>query len=230
MEVACLRGPDTDARVRFYLEKDLGLPLTDFPEEGVLFHESPSHCLEFRRIGNGAVFSGNQAITRLLRPMIENHSLWELYTPYGLAEMNRICQPEGIEIKGGGFHYTLAPEHTPEDVPESAPVHNHTLPDQNTYDKRFLKAFYVSANGVEASLSQIRWKTDAFIEIAVDTQEGHRGRGYSTAVVHAATKWIHSRGAVAHYPVLPSNIQSVRIARRLGYRVAWQEIYAQERS
>ena len=72
----------------------------------------------------------------------------------------------------------------------------------------------------------MRWKADDFVEIEVNTQKDYRGRGFGLAVVTAAVEWILSRGAVAHYPVMPDNIPSARIPRRLGFRVAWQEIYA----
>ena len=65
------------------------------------------------------------------------------------------------------------------------------------------------------------------VEIAVDTEAEYRGQGFGLDVVTAAVEWIIlSCRAVANYPVMPDNILSVRIAKRLGFQVAWHKIYA----
>ena len=182
------------------------------------------------RIGGVAVGTAIPRVLRAIAPIVDQLDIWELFSPFGLSELSRALSGQGIKARGGGFHYVALPiqPRSLEDpgVETVAMLDAQMTPRSELFDKQWFDAFAVIREGQQASLSRIRWKTRDFIEIAVETHEAYRGRGLGTAVVAAATEWIHSRGCAAHYPVLPSNLPSVRIARRLGFTVAWQEIYA----
>jgi RimJ/RimL family protein N-acetyltransferase len=60
----------------------------------------------------------------------------------------------------------------------------------------------------------------------VYTEEFCRGRGYATAVVSAATRWILEQGGVAWYEAHATNVASLMIARRLGFKPICQTIRA----
>ena len=219
-----------DERVRDYLEGDLELSLSSFPEEGVLFHGCEAYPFQLVRVGGGAVFSGRSEVIQLLRPTVESLTLWELFSAFGLEELRRASEPHGLKPQGGSFHYTLTDS---ADLREDGGGGMVTSllppgfgPDPATFDKEFVAAFCVNVGGHPISTAGIRWKSDSFVEIEVETDQEHRGKGNGLSVVYAATDWILMHGAAAHYAVHPTNTPSMRIVRRLGYELTWQEIYA----
>lgn len=225
-----------DARVKAYIEKELGYSIASFPSEGIDLRESdqrsdnPGSRMFLIRIEHAAVGTAIPRVLHAIRPVIHELDLWEVFSPFGAAELTRALHDEEIKVKGGAFHYTLIPEQYLEPIKVGIHVipllNTKMVPSPEIFDKKWFDAFAVNCEGQQVSLSRIRWKTEHFIEIAVDTVEKYRGRGFGLTVVAAATEWILSRHAVAHYPVAPDNLPSVRIARHLGFRITWQEIYA----
>ena len=223
-----------DKRVQSYLERELGVPLATFPGTGVELRESPARNEEYPlliiRVGESAVVSGISKVLAVIRPVVEMLDIWELFSPFGVAELRRVLLSENIKVKGGSFHYTLNDaQYCRPSGPTETPIRlfdSDAVPPPEEFDKSFFDGFAVQRAGNRASVAGLPWKSADFVEIAVDTEEEYRGEGYGLAVVTAAVEWILSRGAVAHYPVMPNNVPSVRIARRLGFHVAWQEIYA----
>ena len=182
------------------------------------------------RVGGGAVFSGRGEVIQLLRPTVESLTLWELFSAFGLEELRRASEPHGLKPQGGSFHYTLTDAADLREVGGGGVVSCVLPPDFDSdpanFDQEFVAAFCVNVDGSLISTAGIRWKSDRFVEIEVRTDREYRGKGYGLSVVYAATDWILQRGAAAHYAVHPTNTPSIRIVRRLGYELTWQEIYA----
>lgn len=219
-----------------YLETDLGFPLHSMPPKGVEVRASPRRRdqedarMLIVRIDQGALATGIPRVITTITPVVHQLGIWELFSPFGLAELSRALASEHIEVKGGGFHYTLTDkQYCPLQTLSEKPIKlllEGMLPEKELFDKKRFDAFAIYQEGRQAALSQVSWKTEKFIEISVETHEAFRQRGYGLAVVAAAVEWILAQGAVAHYATLPSNIPSVRIARKLGFTLTWQEIYA----
>ena len=102
-----------DARVRRFLERELGFSLETFPKEGVEVRESPArndkrgNRLRVIRIGEAGLATGISRIADAIAPVVGSMSIWELFSALGIAELRRALSPEdgkGLEI---GFDYTL---------------------------------------------------------------------------------------------------------------------------
>ncbi|MFC1859100.1 GNAT family N-acetyltransferase [Thermodesulfobacteriota bacterium] len=236
---------EMDDRIRFFLEQKMRMPLSDLPTEGIEIRESsrnkdaPWKRLSISRVGNGALVTGISRIIRAVEPVIQNMSIWELFHPYGLAELRyALSQADGKSLREG-FHYTLAEKQYihPADTspaPVKVLVENEDPENKNPQSglqrsssgKYFQPAFAVYDNGKEAAYSGIHWVAPEIVEIGVETQETHRKRGYGFVLVAAATEWVLNQGALAYYRVFPTNTASIHIARKLGYKLTWQNIYA----
>ena len=236
-----------DDRVRFYLERELGFPLDSFPRAGIAVSESPKRTDEPRHrmliagIGHRALATGTPRVVSAIGPVIRTMSVWELFSPLGLAELGRVLQPENPDVAELCFNYTLTSEHyraprqrsrAPVKLPD---LDTHTPPDDADLLKGpqvlppgqdFVPAFAIYQDDRQVATSGIRWRAPGFVEIGVGTEEGYRGRGYGRAVVASAAEWILSQGTVACYGAVPANIPSLRIPRGLGFRLAWLDIAA----
>ena len=216
-----------------YLEADLGFPIESLPAQGVSLRESSARAdrenarLLAVRLGGAALATGTPSVARVTESFFSKLDIWEVFSPFGVAELTRALATLDAEAKGGGFHYTLGQS---DFVCPRLSVEPDQLIDMPKSEAAFggdwLDAFCVYQDGQQVALSRVRWNAADFIEIDVETSQEHRSRGYGTAVVAKAAQWILKRQAIAHYAVLPSNIQSVRIPNRLGFSLTWQEIYA----
>ncbi len=231
-----------DDRVRLFLEKDSGFALASFPSRGIEIRESPARTdepknrMKIYRLGDAALVTGIPRAISVIEPVIPTLDILELFSPIGLAELSRALGPKDAESLSNGLDYTMTsrsdlrlpklspmPERLPElpdEPPEEAmlPV---PVPGRKTID-----AFAICHDGKKASRSCIIWLCPGFVEIGVATEDEYRGRGYASAVVAVATRWILERGAVAHYGAFTTNVPSLRIARRLGFTLTWQTIGA----
>ena len=235
-----------DDRVRFYLEESLGLSLDDLPEDSipvVQFPERGARTLKLgsvrknrlliRRIGSRAIALAVPEIMNVIKPLINSLHTWELFSPLGVAELDRALGSIGYEALGGALHYTLsdtdfAGAGSAMRIDLDKLLTSDHPPVEGEFDGEYVDAFGVAEEGKYVSVAQIRWKTPRFIEVAVHTDEPYRQRGYGSAVVTAATEWLLSQGAAGHYPVTPDNLPSCRIARRLGFKVGWFEIFGRQ--
>ena len=77
-----------------------------------------------------------------------------------------------------------------------------------------------------ASIAILIWKSAEVCGFGVGTEEAYRGQRYALAAVGAATREVLARGAAAVYGAFATNIPSLRIPRRLGYRFGWETIGA----
>ena len=223
-----------DGPVQRYIESELGFPLDSFPDEGVDVRVSPVRAdrdgdrMLNMRLGPRALVTGTPSVVEAIEPTIRRLDIWELFSPFGQAELTRAMEPQGVKVKGGGFHYTLRKDDfiCPELAMEPAKLIDMTMPDASSFDKDWFDAFGITQDGQQVALAKVRWKSRELIEIAVTTHEEYRSRGYGRAVVAGASEWILAQDAMVHYPVWPSNISSIRIPNRLGFRLAWHEFYA----
>jgi GNAT superfamily N-acetyltransferase len=70
---------------------------------------------------------------------------------------------------------------------------------------------------------------DQLWQIGVDVRAEHRRSGVGTALVSRLTRATLAAGKVPYYSTLVSNLQSSNLALRVGYWLAWIDVYAQER-
>jgi RimJ/RimL family protein N-acetyltransferase len=246
-----------DVRVRRFLERELGFSLETFPKEGVEVRESPARSdkrggrIKILRIGDSALATGIPRLVDAIAPVVRSISVWELFSPLGIAELRRVLSPEdgkGLEI---GFDYTLI---SPSDFIPAETAHKPValrkadIPpcefDSRMRERRkpvaedFVWAFACyhedrDAKSVTlpefgprcAAVAVIIWRDVPDVAFyGVGTEENYRGQGYGLAVVSAATEWTLKQGAVAYYGASASNIPSLRIARRLGFSLTWETI------
>jgi RimJ/RimL family protein N-acetyltransferase len=208
--------------------------------------------LRIVRIGDAALATGIPRVAAAIRPAVECMSIEELFSPLGLAELSRAMQPEDAESLAHGFDYVLTsrtgfrPAETPHEV---VPLTKRDIPPEQfelrMSERResecddFVWAFARHHDDPEAvatenalfgprcaSIAIVIWHTPQLAGYGLGTDEPFRGRRYALAVVSAATEFILRQGAVAWYQAYTTNIPSLRIPRRLGFRFAWQTIWA----
>ncbi|MBW1836744.1 MAG: GNAT family N-acetyltransferase [Deltaproteobacteria bacterium] len=156
-----------------------------------------------------------------------------------MDEFRRALFAADAETLREGFHYTLKREnYTPpekhsippvmildEDTPGAADKPPLTDP-QSSMGQYFTPAFGIYWGGGQVAVAGIHRISPDLIEIGVETIATHQKKGYGLAVVAAAAEWVMAQGALPYYRAFPSNTGSVRIARRLGFKLTWQNIYA----
>lgn len=237
-------------RVRLHLERELGFSLQSFASSGIDIRESSKrtdepgnrlliHCMAD---GDGTLVTGTPSVISAITPAIQNMSIYELFSPLGIAELRQALQPDDHEklFDEPGFDYTLTNEG--DFLPAKtlrmpvALMKADIPPDQ--FDRRmserrrptpedFVWAFVCYREGQKVAGSVIIWGDDPDIaEFGVTTEEKYRGQGYGLAVVSAATQWILEQGAVPSYGAFASNIPSLRLARRLGFTLTYLTIRA----
>jgi len=206
------------------------------------------------RIADGVLATGIPRIVAAIAPVLRSMTISELFSPLGQAELGRAMEPGGIGPFALGFDYALADQqdfrpvktrHTPvaltrKDIPpEQLQLRmSERRPHVEAKQEDFVWAFAcyhddADATATElapfgprcASIAVIIWKAPDLAGFGVGTEEAFRGRGYALAAVSAATRFVLEQGAVAQYGAYATNVPSLRIARRLGYGLAWQTIW-----
>jgi RimJ/RimL family protein N-acetyltransferase len=236
-----------DDRIRADVEGYLGLPLASFPTTGIEIRESskrkeePGQRMQIVRIDDGAVATGTTRILALITPVLGTMSIWELFSPLGMAEVSRVLPAEDRRTLFQDFVYYLtgaedfraatgahvpAPR-TKADIPSpelELRISQRRSPSEA--EGEFVWAFVCRQGEEEASCAVIMWHTPDVADIGVETGEKYRRRGYGLACVSAAAQYILEQGGVATYSARVSNIPSLRIARRLGFTLTYQAIGA----
>ena len=234
-----------DARIRFYLERKFELSLRDFPSEGIEIRESTIHRdapwkrMSIVRIGQSVLATGIPRVVQAIRPVIQDMSVWELFHSTGASELQRALNPSDAATLREGFHYTIKKEQylrrqalsemVVKVLESNSPTHaaRFKAGSQSTSSGPYFQpAFAIFQEDKEVALSGIHWISPHLVEIGVETNKAHQHKGYGLALVAAATEWILDQGAVVYYRAFPSNIGSVRIARKLGFELTWQNVYA----
>jgi len=234
----------TDERVRKFLEKDSGIMFSAFPREGIMVQQSqartgePKNRIKIYRVGNGALATCIPHFQATIESVIQEMDMWELFSPIGLAELQRAISTDAAKTLAIGFDYTMTDLSQLQfdfDSVSVKPVKSKRLSDTPPSEmelqlpmikQKKIEAFVIYQNDEKASVSDVVWRTRRVIEIGVATNERYRSRGFAASVVAFAARWILQRGAVAHYGVEVDNIPSIRIARRLGFNLTWQTIRA----
>jgi GNAT superfamily N-acetyltransferase len=234
-----------DAEIQFYLERKFGLSFNDFPSEGIEIGESTKHRdtpwkrMSIVRIGHGVLATGIARVIRAIEPVIKDMSVWELFHSTGVAELQRTLSPSDAETLREGFHYSIKKkqyirrqalsEAVTKVLESDSPLDNtefNSGSQRTPSNQYFQPAFAIYEEDKEVASSGIHWLSSHLVEIGVETSKAYQKKGYGLLVVASATEWILGQGAVVYYRAYPSNIGSVRIARKMGFKLIWQNIYA----
>lgn len=204
---------------------------------------------------NGVLVTGIPRVVRAVSDCVESMTSWELFSPLGLAEIKRSLSSDDAECldETYGFDFVLTGNENFRPVRSQHKVialRKKDIPSEQ-YDLRmaerrpsetddFIWAFacYRSEPNMTAtelapfgplcaSIAVVIWENDGDIATyGVMMEELLRGRGYALATVSAATQWILDQDAIAWYGAYSNNIPSLRIARRLGFSLAYQSFGA----
>ncbi len=211
--------------------------------------DQPRNRLEVRQVvGKGVLATGIPRVVDALSRCLPAMSAWEVFSPLGLAEIRRGLDPadarsldriHGLDLAltgGEGFR----PAHThhrpvalhKQDIPaeQFALRMGERRPSERDdftwafacyHDDPAAPATELAPFGPRsAAIAIVIWEgSEEVAGFGVGTEQGFRGQGYGLAAVSAATQWVLDQGAVAWYGAYADNIPSLRLARRLGYRV-----------
>ena len=193
---------------------------------------------------DGALATGIPRVVDGLTPVLGDMSTTELFSPLGIAEIRRALPGQDSEslLEDGGLDYTIdVPEsfrpvaagHEPQpltakDIPSAS--HDFSLRmserDASPPDGR-VWAFACYDGGDGVSIAVIRWEAEPVGTITIaGTKPRCRQKGYGRAVVSAATEYILQQGHVASYGTVRGNVPALRMIRPLGYKLAYESIYA----
>jgi RimJ/RimL family protein N-acetyltransferase len=246
-----------DYRIIKWIENASGLPFETFPDDGVRVliskarTDAPKNRLLAQRVigRNGVLITGTPRVVEALRVVAESLTSWELFSPFGLAEIKRALPPQDAKDLDPtfGLNYFLTDPKEFRPVKPRHPViplRRQDIPRgdealrlgerRSTETDDFTWAFACCHNDPKvpakmlpgygprcASVAVIFWKNDDVAGFGVVTEEGLRGQGYALDVVSAGTQFILGQGGVAWYGVYADNVPSLRIPRRLGYSLMY---------
>jgi len=249
-------------RIAKWIESAAGLPFREFPQDGVLVHVSgtrtdePKNRLLAQRMTekNGVLITGIPRVVEAIKECAESMTGWELFSPFGLAEIKRALPPEDAKHldKTYGFDFFLTDRenfHAVKPRHKVIPLHKIDIPcgaeklrmgeRRSTEKDDFTWAFacYHSDPNVPAtvlpeygrrcaSVAAIIWRSDGLAGFGVVTEEALRGQGYALDVVSVGTQFILDQGGVAWYGAYADNIPSLRIPQRLGYSLVYSSFRA----
>jgi RimJ/RimL family protein N-acetyltransferase len=242
-----------DVRIEKWIENAAGLSITEFPDEGVRVsisqarNDKPRNRLLVQRVigKNGVLVTGIPRIIAAVKECTEAMTNWELFSPFGLAEIRRALPSEDAkhldEIYGLDYFLTEREQFCPAKTRHNVnPLKKKDIPlgDENlrlgerrsTETDDFTWAFTCYHNDPNipaillpdygphcASVAVIFWRNNDIAGLGVGTEDALRGRGYATDVVCAGTQFILDQGGIAWYGAYANNVPSLRIPRRLGF-------------
>jgi len=246
-----------DDRIVKWIENASGLPYREFPDNGVIVRvsgartDAPKNRLLVQRVigKNGVLITGIPRVVEALKDAAESMTSWELFSPFGLAEIKRALPPQHAKDLDAmyGLNYFLTELKDFHPVKPSHPViplHKKDIPRgdealrlgerRSTEKEDYTWSFACYHNDPNvpakvlqeygprcASVAVIFWKGDELAGFGVATEEGLRGQGYALDVVSAGTQFILDNGGVAWYGAYADNIPSLCIPRRLGYSLMY---------
>jgi RimJ/RimL family protein N-acetyltransferase len=203
---------------------------------------------------NGVLVTGIPRILDSITDCVQYMNNWELFSPFGIAEIKRsLPRDDAVFVdESYGLNYVLT-EHKSFRPAKSrykvTPLKKRDIPSEQ-YDLRMMErrssekvdfiwafACYHEDPGVAAtrlglfgprcaSIAIIIWEDDSIASFGVGTEESLEGQGYARAAVSAATQWILEQDAIAWYGAFSNNVPSLRIARRLGFSLAYRSFGA----
>ena len=240
-----------DNRLCTFLASQSGSPVDSWPQHGIDVRVSSQRtdmvrnrllALSLRNSG-GALVTGIERVVEAIRPIIEELSIAELFSPVGTDALRYAMSPGDAQsvIKEPDFVCAISsresfrPTHaTPNPVPltgaEVTDAAHHlgiTIPETDASTCSGLpQAFACRSSQEWVSIATIRWQDSRVAEISdVETKESHRRKGFGIAAVSAATDYILLQDRVAIYGTWQSNVPAWRMIHKLGFRLSHQIIY-----
>lgn len=234
-----------DRRLREYLEGALGVSVSAFPTAGVAVRESgaykhePGRMLEVIRLGGGVLAAGTATALERVGPVLNALLPAELFSPLGVAELQRALELPDDKAPEHGFDYVLTEPSGLRAVSiawDTMPLHKADIP-RGEYELRmserrpseradFVWGFDCLVGGRRAGRCAIIWNTPEVAALGVGVDERFRGRGCGLAVVHAAAEYVLAEGGAALYGADADNVASLRLARSLGFWLFSEQIIA----
>jgi GNAT superfamily N-acetyltransferase len=153
----------------------------------------------------------------LFSQIINENSAEEIFSDFGIDQIRILLGSEKLQI-GTGYSYQL------NDRSKLRKIEHH-FEFQTSLEESGTRRFEYHAEGQLAGWAEVyaRDSSGCFF-VDVETHELFRGRGIAIALVHDATKFILEQGNIARYGAEKSNFVSLRIAKKLGYRLCSQHI------
>ena len=208
--------------------------------------DGPGNRLLAHRVAdrNGALVTGIPRAVNALTPVLGGMSTTELFSPLGIAEIRRALPEQDGEslLQDGGLDYTIdVPENfrpaatghepqplTAKDIPSATRDFGLRMSEADASPPEGrVWAFTCCDGGERVSIAVIRWEAEPIGTIAIaGTKPKYRQKGYGRAVVSAATEYILHQGHVASYGTVRGNLPALRMIRPLGYRLAYETLYA----
>jgi RimJ/RimL family protein N-acetyltransferase len=217
--------------------------------------EPKNRLLALEVVGkNGVLVTGTPRIVKAVKDCAESMTGVELFSPLGLAEIKRLLPPADAESldEAWGLNYFLSEREKFRPVisrhkvitlkKKDIPVGDEDLrmgERRSSETNDFIWAFACYHNNSNipavtvpeyspncASVAVVFWKGDDVAGFGVGTEEKLQGQGYGLAVVSAATQFVLEQGGVAWYGAYANNIPSLRIPRRLGYKLVYSSFGA----
>ena len=221
-----------DNRMQEYFTGVVGCRLADIPSSGVTVIESPrrsdgrSNRLYAVRVGNGAVVTGTAEVVERCGPIVEKLVVNELFSRTGEAELSRVHTKQKPEHC---FVYCLT---SPDGLIEAPLPEGYRLelnpdlhPPKSDEDlHRFVGAFVAHGPEGKASQSGVYFQVPKVMGIALETFESFRNQGLGAAVASSLARWALERDIIPMYNTSPGNTPSIRLIRKLGFSLVWDEL------
>ena len=224
--------------VKSQLAIDLNCSPDDFSRDGIVFCEAKENPgrrpfprgerhIEMYTMGNAVIVSATPDILPFLREQLDGKSREEAFDMpfvygqgiYHLPDIEKITPipaPDGVEIVmvaqpdipklyiHKGFPYAIWYE--PHIRPET-----------------LVTVAYV--DGVVAGMAGAGDDCEMMWQIGINILPEYRGRGIAAALTNRLAIGILEQGKIPYYGAATSNIASLRVAQRAGFRPAWACIY-----
>ena len=149
----------------------------------------------------------------------------ELHGPYP----NSVCWPARFQPAGPPDGITIQVLQGPQvSHLYQYPGFDHTLAYQTGGQRPDVLAAAAYCAGEVIGVAGASADGDVLWQVGVDVHAAYQGRGIGRAVVSRVTEAIFAAERVPHYVHAVANLPSARVARNLGYRPAWVEVYTRE--
>jgi predicted GNAT family acetyltransferase len=84
----------------------------------------------------------------------------------------------------------------------------------------------IEVGGKTATKAWLMWRSPQYAEIAVETEQEYRGRGFAKAAVIAISNLINKQGIEPVYVVSSDNKPSIMVAEAIGFKPCKMDEFA----